>query len=78
MADIKVPDEALKDVNEYGYGYWSRFLTRYPEPLYEGIKEAYYFMSRLTSNDPYDNVNMGDRVLAVWLGNKENGYTFVT
>ena len=78
VADIKVPEDALAEVNEYGYGYWCRFLTRHPEPLYTGLSEPWYFMSRLTSNDPYDNVNMGDRLLAIWLGNKDNGYTFIT
>lgn len=66
----------MKGATEYGYGYWSRWLTRHPEPLVNGNTEPWYFMSRLTSNDPYDNVRFGDRTLAVWLG--KGGYTFIT
>ncbi|CAD8123997.1 unnamed protein product [Paramecium sonneborni] len=76
VADIQVPDEALKDVIEYGYGFWSRWLTRHPQQLFEGMSEPWYFVSRLTSNDPYDNIKMGDRLLAVFLS--KDGYTFIT
>lgn len=34
----------------------------------KGISKPWYFISRLTKNDPYDNINMGDRILAIWLG----------
>lgn len=51
-------------------------MTRHPEQLFQGISEPWYFMSRLTSNDPYDNIRMGDRLLAVFLG--RDGYTFIT
>lgn len=66
MADLSVTGDKLKDVREYGYGFWMRFLTRYPKPLYSGKKEPWYFVSRLTSNVKYDNVGMGDRLLAIW------------
>lgn len=37
-------------VQEYGYGYWARFLTAYPERLIYGKNAPWYFMSRLTVN----------------------------
>ncbi|CAD8162366.1 unnamed protein product [Paramecium octaurelia] len=76
VLDIKVEDDKIRGVNEYGYGYWIRWLTRWPEQQMKGISEPWYFISRLTKNDPYDNISMGDRVLAIWLG--QAGYTFVT
>ena len=45
-----------------------RFLTRYPKPLLNGKKEAWYFVSRLTRNNPHKDMDMGDRTLAIWLG----------
>ena len=33
---------------EYGYGFWFRFLTKYPENLEEGAKEPLYFISKLS------------------------------
>ena len=68
VADTKITGENLKDVKEYGYGFWLRFLTRHPVPLLNGKNAPWYFVSRLTRNHPYDNVNMGDRTLAIWLG----------
>jgi hypothetical protein len=51
---------------EYGYGFWARFLTAYPVQLPTGKSAPWYFMARLTSNENYDNVRMGDRILAMW------------
>lgn len=68
VADIQLKQEQLKDVQEYGFGYWLRFLSRHPVPLLSGKNQAYYFISRLTRNNPYTDVQMGDRVLALWLG----------
>ncbi|CAD8193826.1 unnamed protein product [Paramecium pentaurelia] len=76
IIDLKVNDSKLEGVIEYGYGYWIRWLTKWPEQQKEGISKPWYFISRLTKNDPYDNISMGDRILAIWLG--QSGYTFVT
>lgn len=65
VADTKVPSEALKDTSEYGYGFWMRFLTRHPVYM-DGKKAPWYFVSRLTRNNPYKNVEQGDRTLAIW------------
>ena len=53
-----------------------RFLTRHPVPMLEGKNQPWYFVSRLTRNDPYGNVGLGDRLLCLWLG--QAGYTFIT
>lgn len=66
----------MKGVTEYGYGFWCRWLTRHPEVLLTGNTEPWYFISRLTVNEPYDNVKYGDRTLAIWLG--KEGYYFTT
>jgi hypothetical protein len=57
---------AIEDPSEYGYGFWMRFLTTYPVRLIPGKIAPWYFVARLTANDPYDDVRMGDRMLAVW------------
>lgn len=51
---------------EYGYGFYARFLTIYPTRLENGKNSAWYFVSRLTKNEPYGNAGMGDRLLAIW------------
>jgi hypothetical protein len=56
----------LDDVREYGYGFWMRYLTTYPVRLVSGKKDPWYFVSRLTKNDPYGNTALGDRMLAVF------------
>jgi len=61
-----VPD--IKDLQEYGYGFWVRFMTTYPSRLPNGKNAPWYFLSRLTKNNPYNNVDMGDRLLAIWQG----------
>jgi hypothetical protein len=66
VADTIVKGDDLSDVSEYGYGYWLRFLTRYPVPMWKGKAAPWYFVSRLTQNNPYGNVNFGDRTLAVF------------
>jgi hypothetical protein len=45
-----------------------RFLTTYPVRLPNGKNAPWYFVSRLASNKPYDDVGMGDRLLAIWQG----------
>jgi hypothetical protein len=64
--DNQSPD--LKDLVEYGYGFWARFLTAYPDRLLSGKNAAWYFIARLTVNKNFDNVRMGDRTLAMWQG----------
>ena len=51
---------------EYGYGFWARFLTAYPERLLNGKNAAWYFMARLSKNERNGNTEMGDRMLAIW------------
>lgn len=62
MPADKLPD----DVNEYGYGFWFRFLTMYPVKLMSGKNAPWYFLARLTSNIPHADIGMGDRILAIW------------
>lgn len=38
------------ELSEYGYGFWLRFLTAYPERLLHGKNQPWYFVSRLTVN----------------------------
>lgn len=52
-----------------------RFLTVYPKRLLSGKSAPWYFISRLTSNDPYDDLNMGDRILALWQGSSYYHFT---
>ena len=56
----------MLDASEYGYGFWMRYLTRYPVVLTNGKTDPWYFISRLTMNDPYGNIGFGDRMLGVW------------
>jgi len=60
--------EDNNDYNFYGYRFWMRFMTAYPERLLNGKNAPWYFIARLTSNFNYQNVDMGDRLLAVWQG----------
>jgi hypothetical protein len=55
-------------VKEYGYGFWIRFLTTYPKRLLDGKNAPWYFLARLARNDPYNDIDMGDRMLAIWQG----------
>ena len=66
VSEAAVSGKDLEDNSEYGFGFWLRFLTRYPTPLYQGKTAPWYFVARLTSNNPYANVNFGDRTLGVW------------
>lgn len=74
--DLTIKPEQIKDARDYSYGYWMRFLTRYPSLLMDGKNQPWYFVSRLARNDPYGDVALGDRVLALWIG--QAGYTFAT
>lgn len=57
-----------EDFKEYGYGFWARFLLGYPTRMPKGKEAPWYFVSRLTANKKDENINMGDRLLAIWLG----------
>lgn len=76
MAEIDIANNDLKDSSEYGYGFWLRFMTRHPNPLFDGLTEPFYFVARLTENVPYKNTNLGDRVLATFF--TSNSYHFTT
>jgi len=52
-----------------------RFLTTYPERLENGKNAPWYFVARLTKNIPYEDVGMGDRMLAIWQGQGYYHYT---
>jgi hypothetical protein len=66
VSTVEINGKDLSDSSEYGFGFWMRFLTRYPTPFYEGKQAPWYFIARLTSNKPYANVNFGDRTLGLW------------
>lgn len=67
----------LADQEEYGYGFYMRYLTYYPVKQAKGKSQPWYFMSRMTQNNPHTNIdNMGDRLLCIWQG--PDGYYFVT
>lgn len=57
----KEEHDNLKDLEEYGYGFWLRFLTAYPKRLLNGKNAPWYFVARLTMHKNYDNIRMGDR-----------------
>lgn len=57
---------ADNELEEYGYGFWARYLTAYPARLIAGKNAPWYFVSRLTQHEAYDNIRMGDRTLAIW------------
>jgi hypothetical protein len=66
LFDTTLDKKSLVDSSEYGYGFWMRYLTRYPQVLTSGKNQPWYVVSRLTSNAEYKNVEMGDRTLAVF------------
>ena len=37
-------------MSEYGYGFYFRFLTRWPRNLWAGKNEAWYNLCRMTNN----------------------------
>jgi len=40
---------------------WIRYLTAWPKRMLRGLSDPWYFVARLTKNNPYENVGMGDR-----------------
>jgi hypothetical protein len=62
-----VPTQELPtNLLEYGYGFWLRYLTTYPTRQWSGKNAPFYFVSRLTSNNPNGDKDFGDRILAIW------------
>jgi hypothetical protein len=43
-----------------------RYLTYFPTKMYAGKNGPWYFVARLTVNNPYGDVGFGDRLLAIW------------
>jgi hypothetical protein len=41
--------KADNNLEEYGYGFWMRFLSAYPDRLFSGKNEAWYFVARLAN-----------------------------
>jgi hypothetical protein len=72
---VLTSDQIPLNTNEYGYGFWFRYLTRYPFIQWAGKNQAWYVVSRLTSNEKNDNAGFGDRVLAIWQGQGYYHYT---
>jgi len=64
----KASNIELEDVEQYGYGFWCRFLTHYPKQLMKGLQNDWSFMARLTKNEKFGDAGLGDRTLALWLG----------
>lgn len=52
--------------DEYGYGFWFRFMTAYPTRLWNGKSAPWYFVSRLAGNLDYKDNKVGDRLLAIF------------
>lgn len=68
-------DEEMNDVSQYGYGFWCRYLTRYPTELKSGKQASFYIMARLTKNKKLGDANLGDRALALWQGSRHYHFT---
>lgn len=51
-------------------------MTTYPVRLLNGKNAPWYFLARLARNDPYNDADMGDRMLAIWQG--QGFYHFTT
>jgi hypothetical protein len=69
-------DQLPQNINEYGYGFWLRFLTHYPVRMWGGKDAAWYFTARLTINQNFADAGFGDRLLAIWQG--QGYYHFTT
>lgn len=55
------------DTTQYGYAYWFRYTTWYPEVQTTGKNRPWYVMSRMTTSNPQtDLAKLGDRTLAIW------------
>jgi hypothetical protein len=61
-------DQIPQALQEYGYGFWMRYLTHYPVRMWSGKNGPWYFLVRLTVNNPHADAGFGDRILAIWQG----------
>lgn len=59
-------DKLPANIQEYGYGFWIRYTTYYPERQWSGRQKEYHFLARLTVNVNNNDYGMGDRLLAIW------------
>lgn len=67
VLEVAHPGDKLPSVlNEYGYGFWYRYLTHYPERLWSGKNAPWYFVSRLSMNEKPGDVAFGDRLLSLF------------
>jgi hypothetical protein len=66
VIDTLIEAKDLEDPSEYAFGFWMKFLTRYPTPMLKGKSEPWYFVARLTSNRNYADNNEGDRLLTLF------------
>jgi hypothetical protein len=57
--EIEKPN--LSTPKEYGYGFWIRFITLYPTRLENCLENTFYFIARLSKNNPSGNTDLGDR-----------------
>lgn len=65
--NVVATDKQLpKNIRDYGYGFWLRFLHTYPSRLWNGKNAPWYFTSRLTINENYQDAEFGDRLLGNW------------
>lgn len=68
-------EKEIGGVQEYGYGFWSRWLQTTPSRVL--IKQPWHTLIRLSNQRKYnDMTNNGDRVLAIWVG--KGFYHFTT
>ena len=58
----------LNGVKEYCFGFWIRYLAKFPIAMKLGNRAPYSIIARLSRNSEYGDVRVGDRTLAVWLG----------
>lgn len=47
-------ENELKDVSEYGYGFWAKYSSTFPTELPTGLKGDYFMLSRMTINSDID------------------------
>lgn len=59
--------EFYGDFSSYSFGFWFRWMSRYPQALYKGKVEEKYFMARMSQNVEEGDLGMGDRALALYL-----------
>lgn len=71
-ADITIntnenPELDIEGINEYGYGFWTRWTMAYPRRLLE--KSDWHQIIRMSTTPVYEDLaKMGNRALAVFVG----------